>query len=68
LPDRLGTAFSLFAGLGNIGAALGPYIIGVLGTDFGIERGILCAPLFSALLSATGLFRYLREKRLYETA
>lgn len=66
LPDRLGTAFSLFAGLGNIGAALGPYIIGLLGTDFGIERGILFAPLFSGLLSATGLFRYLREKRLYE--
>jgi MFS family permease len=68
LPDRLGTAFSLFAGLGNIGAALGPYIIGVLGTDFGIERGILFAPLFSALLSATGFFRYLREKRLYKAA
>jgi MFS family permease len=67
LPDRLGTAFSLFAGLGNMGAALGPYIIGVLGTDFGIERGIFFAPLFSGLLSATGLFRYLREKRLYET-
>ncbi len=68
LPDRLGTAFSLFAGLGNMGAALGPYIIGVLGTDFGIEKGILFAPLFSALLSATGLVRYLREKSLYETA
>lgn len=67
LPDRLGTAFSLFAGLGNMGAALGPYIIGVLGTNFGIERGILFAPLFSGLLSATGLFRYLRERRLYKT-
>jgi predicted MFS family arabinose efflux permease len=67
LQDRLGTAFSLFAGLGNMGAALGPYIIGVLGTDFGIERGILFAPLFSALLSATGLLRYLSERRLYET-
>jgi MFS family permease len=68
LPDRLGAAFSLFAGLGNMGAALGPYIIGLLGTDFGIERGILFAPLFSGLLSATGLIRYLREKRLYESA
>ncbi|HEX4424154.1 MAG TPA: MFS transporter [Terriglobales bacterium] len=67
LSDRLGTAFSLFAGLGNMGAALGPYIIGVLGTDFGIERGILCAPLFGGLLSATGLIRYLRERRLYGT-
>jgi MFS family permease len=68
LPDRLGTAFSLFAGLGNMGAALGPYVIGVLGTNFGIERGILFAPLFSGLLSATALFRYLCERRLYETA
>jgi MFS family permease len=68
LPDRLGTAFSLFAGLGNMGAALGPYVIGVLGTDFGIEKGILFAPLFSALLSATALLRHLREKSLYEAA
>jgi MFS family permease len=68
LPDHLGTAFSLFAGLGNMGAALGPYIIGVLGTNLGIERGILFAPLFSALLSVIGLVRYLREKPFYETA
>jgi MFS family permease len=67
LPDHLGTAFSLFAGLGNMGAALGPYMIGVLGTNLGIEKGILFAPLFSGLLSATGLVRYLQEKRLYET-
>jgi MFS family permease len=66
LADRVATAFSLFAGLGNMGAAMGPYVIGILGTHFGIERGILFAPLFSALLSSIGLVRYLREKRLYE--
>lgn len=64
LAHRVATAFALFAGLGNIGAALGPYFIGVLGTDFGINRGILFAPLFGALLSAIALFRYVRERGL----
>jgi MFS transporter, FSR family, fosmidomycin resistance protein len=64
LANRVATAFALFAALGNVGAALGPYLIGTIGSDFGIERGILLAPLFSALLSATALIWYLREKRI----
>jgi MFS family permease len=62
LAHRVATAFSLFAGLGNLGAALGPHFIGVLGTDFGIERAILFAPLFSGLLSVIGIVRYFRER------
>jgi MFS family permease len=64
LTNRVATAFALFAGLGNLGAALGPYFIGMVGTDFGIERGILLAPLFGGVLSATAIIRYFREKRL----
>jgi fucose permease len=68
LAHRVATAFALFAGLGNVGAALGPYIIGMLGTDFGIERAILFAPLFSGLLSAVGLVRYFHERGLPKKA
>jgi MFS family permease len=64
LSARVATAFSLFAGLGNMGAAIGPFVIGILGTHFGIDRGILFAPLFSALLSTIGIVRYIREKRV----
>ena len=63
LASRAATAFALFAGLGNLGAAAGPYIIGILGSNFGIERGILFAPLFSGLLSFIGFSRYLHERR-----
>jgi MFS family permease len=56
------TAFSLFAGLSNLGAAFGPFIIGVIGTDLGVGRGILFAPAFSTLLSAMALLWFLRER------
>jgi MFS family permease len=58
------TAFSLFAGLGNIGAAAGPFFIGTIGNRLGVEKGILFAPLFTGLLSLTALLWFSREKRL----
>lgn len=64
LADHVATAFSLYAGFGNMGAAIGPYIIGILGGHFGVGIGILFAPLFSALLSIIGLVRYRREIRV----
>jgi MFS family permease len=60
--SRTATAFSLFAGLSNIGAALGPFFIGMIGTDLGVGKGILFAPGFSALLSALALIWFLRER------
>ena len=57
------SAFALFAGLGNIGAALGPFLIGKAGTDFGIEHGIFLAPVSAAVLSSIAIFWHLREKR-----
>lgn len=56
------TAFSLFAGLGNVGAAVGPFLIGTIGNRMGVQTGILCAPLFTTLLSATALAWFMREK------
>ncbi len=57
------TAFSLFAGLGNVGAAVGPLLVGTLATYIGIETGILFAPVFTGLLSAIALLRYRRERQ-----
>jgi MFS family permease len=56
------TAFALFAGLSNLGAAFGPFIIGLIGVKLGVGRGILFAPLFSALLSTMALLWFLRER------
>jgi fucose permease len=63
LTHHAAAAFALFAGLGNVGAALGPYLIGTTGSDFGIENGIFLSPLFGALLSSIALFWHIREKR-----
>ncbi len=56
------TAFSLFAGLSNLGAAFGPFIIGIIGTHLGVGKGIFFAPAFSTLLSAMALLWFLRER------
>jgi MFS family permease len=56
------TAFSLFAGLGNVGAAAGPLLIGIIGNRLGVQTGILFAPLSTTLLSAIALTWFLREK------
>jgi MFS family permease len=60
--DRAATAFSLFAGLSNVGAAIGPFLIGVIGNKLGIGKGILFAPAFGALLSIISLLWFLRER------
>ena len=62
------TAFSLFAGLSNLGAAFGPFIIGMIGTHLGVGKGILFAPVFSTLLSAMALLWFFRERARSGTA
>ena len=57
------TAFSLFVGLGGIGAAIGPLLIGTIGDQFGVARGILSSPLFSALLGIAALSSFSKEHR-----
>lgn len=59
---RTAIALSLFAGLSNVGAAVGPYVIGAVGTRMGVEKGIFFGPIFSATLSVLGLVWFLRER------
>ena len=61
-PERAPTAFSLFAGLSNVGAAIGPFLIGKIGNRFGVEKAILFGPAFSAVLSGLALVWFLRER------
>jgi len=61
-PKGTATAFALFAGLSNLGAAFGPFIIGMIGTQLGVGKGILFAPLFSMVLSSLALLWFLRER------
>ena len=56
------TAFALFAGLSNLGAAFGPFIIGMIGANAGVAQAILFAPVFSILLSTLALLWFLRER------
>ncbi len=67
-PNCTATAFSLFAGLGNVGAAVGPFLIGTIGNRMGVQTGILFAPLFTTLLSATALSWFMREKHAAKRA
>ncbi len=59
---RTATAFSLFAGLSNVGAAVGSYFVGAIGNRLGVERGIFLAPGFSAALCMLAFVRFLRER------
>jgi fucose permease len=58
------TAFALLGGIGNIGAASGPYVIGIIGTFSSIEAGIWAMPVFMVILSVSAvLWYFLRERR-----
>jgi MFS family permease len=60
--EQSGTAFALFIGISSIGGALGPYIIGVIGSRFGVAAGIWFMPLFAAAIPAFALGWLLFEK------
>lgn len=59
---RTATAFSLFIGLGGIGTAVGPYLIGTVGYHLGVHKGILFGPVSSAMLSIVAFLWFFREK------
>ncbi len=61
------TALALINGLGNVGAASGPYIIGLVGETLGLETGIWLMPGFMVLLSVTA-FIWRRRSRDTHTA
>jgi nitrate/nitrite transporter NarK len=56
-------AFALIGAFGNIGAAVGPYLIGTLGSRLGLERAIWFMPVFSLALAVLALVCYLKDKR-----
>ena len=62
------TAFSLMNGIGNIGGGAGPYLIGAIGSRFGLTAGIWLMPAFSAALAAMALGWYVRQKGRTEAA
>jgi fucose permease len=60
---RTAVAFALMNGLGNTGAAVGAYFIGLLGARVGLSVGIWLMPLFSFSLAFLAFGWFLREKR-----
>ena len=61
--DQAKTAFSLMSGISYIGGAVGPYLVGYLGSLYGLEESMWIDPLFSVSLAVVALLWLLREKR-----
>lgn len=57
------TAFAVMNGMGNLGAAAGPYLVGSIGNRFGLETGIWFLPAFSFGLSLLAFTWSRVEKR-----
>lgn len=65
---RTAMAFALFAGINCVGAAGGAYIIGAVGSRFGVEQGIWFVPLSSLILSIMALTWFLRNRIWHSAA
>ena len=67
--DYAKTAFAFMSGISYIGGALGPYIVGFLGSEYGLEKSMWIDPVFSLCLSAIALIWFYRDKsgRNWET-
>lgn len=61
-PSRLPTAYALYGGFSAIGAAAGPYLIGAVGSQFGLEASIWFGPVASVVLALVSLWWFLRER------
>jgi len=61
--DQAKTAFSLMSGISYIGGAGGPYLVGYLGSLYGLQESMWIDPLFSVSLAVVALLWFLREKR-----
>lgn len=57
------SAFGLLLMFGYLGSVAGPYLIGIIGARFGIERAVWCIPLFSLCLCMLALVGYAIEIR-----
>lgn len=56
------TAFAILGGIGNIGAGVGPYLVGAIGTRMGLETGIWLMPLFTLALAMLAFGWFMRNK------
>lgn len=61
-PSHLATAYALFGGFNAVGAAVGPYLIGVIGNRYGVEVSIWLGPLFSLSLSILAISWFVHER------
>jgi MFS transporter, FSR family, fosmidomycin resistance protein len=55
------TAFSLMSGISYIGGAGGPYLVGYLGSRYGLEKSMWIDPVFSLSLAVVALLWFLTE-------
>jgi cyanate permease len=56
------TAFALMNGIGSIGAAVGPYLIGLIGEKFGLLKAIWLMPVFALTLAVFALGWYVKDR------
>ena len=56
------TAYAFMVGISYIGAALGPYLVGLLGSRYGLEKSMWIDPLFSLSLSAIALLWFSKDR------
>lgn len=62
-PSVQSSAFGLLLMFGYLGSVAGPYLIGIIGARFGIERAVWCIPLFSLCLCMLALVGYVVENK-----
>ena len=60
--DYAKTAYAFMSGMSYIGAAVGPYVVGYLGSKYGLEKSMWIDPFFSLSLSAVALLWFYRDK------
>ena len=56
------TAYAFMSGISYIGGALGPYLVGFLGSEYGLEKSMWVDPFFSFVLSGIALVWFFRDK------
>lgn len=59
---RTATAFAVLAGIGNVGCATGPYLVGLIGNRFSLQGAIWLMPLFGLGLAALAFAWFVRER------
>ena len=56
------TSYTLMSGISYIGGALGPYLVGYLGAEHGLEKSLWMGPLLSLFLSSMALLWFWSDR------